>query len=227
MKVVAERGFDATVDEIARESGVSPRTIFRHYTTQSSLIVATVKDMFVACGRRPIDGLPAVDDDLDGWLDVLAVTIHTRNAEIIGEAFWDIHAPTLEESEALAELARLRREWRRGGVRRLAAMAWTAAGGPGEPPDGLVAAFALNFSVFATQALMIDFDRTPQEIGVLTAGIVKTFLWRELREHRGDSAVSLTLVGDESAAGSPPPPAGTSPRPSGSFPTGEVRTAEE
>ena len=54
MVVVARRGFDATVEEIARESGVSPRTIFRHYATQGSLILATVKDMFEACGRRPI-----------------------------------------------------------------------------------------------------------------------------------------------------------------------------
>ena len=30
MQVVARRGFDATVEEIARVSGVSPRTIFRH-----------------------------------------------------------------------------------------------------------------------------------------------------------------------------------------------------
>jgi AcrR family transcriptional regulator len=229
MKVVAQRGFDATVDEIARESGVSPRTIFRHYTTQSSLIVATVKDMFAACGRRPIDGLPTIDDDLDGWLDVLAVTIHTRNAGIIGEAFWDIHAPTLGDSEALAELSHLRREWRRSGVRHLAAMTWTAAGGSGEPPDQLVAAFALNFSAFATQALMIDFDQTPEQIGALTAGIVKDFLVRELGNHRADPTVSLTLVADDPAAGagSPRPTSGPRPHPPPRFPSGEVRTAEE
>ena len=52
MQVVAQRGFDATIEEIARVSGVSPRTIFRHYTSQSNLIISTVKDMFEACGRR-------------------------------------------------------------------------------------------------------------------------------------------------------------------------------
>ena len=31
MEVVARRGFDATVEEIAEVSGVSARTIFRHY----------------------------------------------------------------------------------------------------------------------------------------------------------------------------------------------------
>ena len=53
MEVVARRGFDATVDEIAKVSGVSPRTIFRHYATHDLLIVTTVKDMYEACGRAP------------------------------------------------------------------------------------------------------------------------------------------------------------------------------
>ena len=39
----------------------------------------------------------------------------------------------------------------------------------GEPPEDLVLAFALNFSAFTTQALMVDFDQTPSQIGVLTA----------------------------------------------------------
>ncbi len=177
MEVVARRGFDATVEEIARVSGVSPRTIFRHYATQGSLIVATVKDMFEACGHRPIEGLPSPEDDLDGWLDVLAVTIHIRNAEIVGEAFWDLHAPHLEESDTLAEVAVLRRDARLSGVRHLAALAWQTAGGTGDPPEDLASAFALNFSAFATQALMIDFDQTPTQIGELTADILKMVLW--------------------------------------------------
>lgn len=134
MEVVAQRGFDATIEEISRVSGVSPRTIFRHYASQSNLIVTTVKDMFEACGRRPIEGLPSAEDDLDGWLTVLSVTVHTRNAEILGKAFWDLHAPQLEESEALAEVTALRREYRRRGVRHLVSIAWNVAGGVGDPP---------------------------------------------------------------------------------------------
>ena len=104
MEVVARRGFDATVDEIAQVSGVSPRTIFRHYASHDQLIVATVKDMCEACGRKPIEGLPSPTDDLDGWIEGVALTIHTRNAEIFGEAFWDIHAPA-------ATLLRCSRRW--------------------------------------------------------------------------------------------------------------------
>jgi AcrR family transcriptional regulator len=178
MAVVARRGFDATVDEIARESGVSPRTIFRHYTTHQNLIIATVRDMFEACGRRPIEGLPSADDDFDGWIEGLALTIHTRNAEVLGEAFWDIHARASDLSDVLDEVAALRREARLRGVRYITTVAWHTAGGIGDPPVDLESAFALNFSAFTTQALMIDFDRTPDQIGALTADILKTLLRR-------------------------------------------------
>jgi AcrR family transcriptional regulator len=190
MEVVARQGFDATVEEIARVSGVSPRTIFRHYATQASLIVATVKDMFDACGQRPIEGLPDPADDLVGWIDGLAVTIHTRNAEIVGDAFWDLHAPSLEESETLAEIAVLRRDLRVYGVRYLANLAWQTAGGIGDAPEDLVSTLALNFSAFATQALMIDYECTPIQIGVLTADIVKLMLSSSVDQQRSQSRPS-------------------------------------
>jgi len=176
MEVVARQGFDATVAEIAEASGVSPRTIFRHYASHDQLILATVKDMCEACGRKPIEGLPSPTDDLDGWIEGVALTIHTRNAEIFGEAFWDIHAPSRNASGVLAEVDALRHESRTRGVQFLASLAWRKAGGTGEPPQDLVLAFALNFSAFTTQALMIDFDQSPAQVGALTAEIVKVLL---------------------------------------------------
>ena len=192
MEVVARRGFDATVDEIAQMSGVSPRTIFRHYKSHDRLIVATVKDMYEAVGRRPIEGLSPPTDDLNGWIEGLAFTIHTRNAEILGDAFWDIHAPRHNASEALAEIETLRLQYRLRGVGHLARLAWQTAGGTGEPPEELELAFALNFSAFTTQALMVDFDQTPAQIGTLTAEILKVLLASAIDEQRsadGDGAV--------------------------------------
>jgi AcrR family transcriptional regulator len=178
MTVVARRGFAATVDEIAKVSGVSPRTIFRHYSSHDLLIASTVRDMYEACGRRPIDGLAQPTDDLEGWIDGLAITIHTRNAEIVGDAFWDIHAPRHDASWAIAELDSFRREYRTRGVRHLVGVAWRTAGGRGDPPEDLAMAFALNFSAFTTQALMVDFDQTPVQIGILTANMLKVLLRR-------------------------------------------------
>jgi AcrR family transcriptional regulator len=188
MNVVARRGFDATVAEIAQLSGVSPRTIFRHYSSHDRLIVATVKDMYEAWGRRPIAGLPTPDADLDGWLEGLAIVIHTRSAEIIGEAFWDLHAPNPNASDVLHEVDALRHEYRVRGIRYLTALAWGTAGGVGEPPEDLVLAFAIHLSGFATHALMTDFDQTPQQIGALTAEILKVSLDRAIHAQRSASS---------------------------------------
>jgi AcrR family transcriptional regulator len=184
MKVVARRGFDATVAEIAELSGVSPRTIFRHYASHDRLIAATVKDMYDAWGRRPIPGLPTPDADLDGWLEGLATVIHTRSADIIGEAFWDLHAPNPDASEVLGEVDAIRHEYRVRGIRYLTGLAWQTAGGEGEPPESLVLVFGIHLSGFATHALMTDFDQTPQQIGALTAEILKMSLGRALQQQR-------------------------------------------
>jgi len=58
------------------------------------------------------------------------------------------------------------------------------AGGTGEPPEDLVLAFALYLSAFATQALMVDFDQTPVQVGALTADILKMLLWRAVDAQR-------------------------------------------
>lgn len=196
MEAVARDGFDATVDEIARLSGVSPRTIFRHYATHDRLILTAVRDIFAACGRRPIDCLPHPDDDLDGWLDGLALTIHTRNVDILGQAFWDVHSPRLDASETIGEIAVLRRDQRLRGVRYLVALAWRSAGGTGSPPHDLELAFALNFSAFTTHALMVDFDQTPEQIAATTADTLKLLLRRAVEvRSRGDIRVGVT-VGD-------------------------------
>jgi AcrR family transcriptional regulator len=176
MEVVARRGFDGTVDEIAELSGVSPRTIFRHYLTHDRLIAATVKDMYFGW----FEDLPLPGDDLDGWIEELAVTVHTRTAYVVGAAFWDIHAPRANASEVLSEMDAQRRDVRVSGMQTLVKVVWKMAGGMGAPPEDLVLAFALYLSAFATQALMTDFDQTPAQIGALTAGILKMLLWRAI-----------------------------------------------
>jgi AcrR family transcriptional regulator len=199
-EVVARRGFDATVDEIAQLSGVSPRTIFRHYQNHDHLIATTVKDMFEACGLPllfdgrddtddVIEGVPRLVDDLDGAIEGMAVAFHTRSAEIFGAAFWDIHAPRHRASEVLSEVDALRHEYRlRAGS--LLNLVWETAGGLGEPPEALALAFALTFSAFTTHALMVDFDQTPAQIGALTADIFKTLLRRAVDAQRSGGAVA-------------------------------------
>jgi AcrR family transcriptional regulator len=212
MVVVSRRGFDATVDEIAQLSGVSPRTIFRHYASHDRLIAATVKDMFEACGLpqrgddfdSSIEGLPGPDDDLDGWIDGLASTFHTRSASIFGAAFWDISAPHHNASEVLSEVDSLRRDYRLRGMSYLVNLVWQIAGGSGEPPEDLALAFALNLSVFTTQALMVDFDQTPEQIGALTGDILKMLLRRAVEAQHIGGAGAAEGTGGSTGPGTSP-----------------------
>ena len=201
MEIVAQKGFDATVEEIAQLSGVSARTIFRHYESHDRLIASTVRDILEACGFPPVvndvenwvDRLPHIVEDVEDWIDLVALIFHTRSAEIFGAAFWDIHAPRRRETEALAEIDALRCDYRTRGVNRLAELTWHAAGGVGDPPEDLALAFALHLSVFTTQALMVDFDQTPVEIGALTADILKLLTRRSVEAQRS-RATPLTPV---------------------------------
>jgi AcrR family transcriptional regulator len=210
MDVVARRGFGATVEEIAEVSGVSPRTIFRYYQTHDRLIAATVEDMFVACGLpqggddfdAEIKGVPRHMDDLDGWIEGLATTFHTRSASIFGAAFWDISAPRHHASDVLSQLDDLRREYRLRGMRYLVDLVWQTAGGVGEPPTDLALAFALNLSVFTTQALVVDFDQSPAQIGALTADILKMLVRRAVEAQRSaECDVSSVSTDSEMAEG--------------------------
>jgi hypothetical protein len=51
----------------------------------------------------------------------------------------------------------------------------------GSDPADPVSAFALYLSAFTTPALMIDFDQTPAQIGILTADVLKTPVGRAVR----------------------------------------------
>jgi AcrR family transcriptional regulator len=189
MEVVARRGLGATVDEIAQVAGVHLRTVFRHYPTHDQLIASTINDMFEASGLPPsgtdvdrwFGSLPQRVDDVDEWIEKLAHTAHIGNAEVFGAVFWDIAALRQDKSDALAELDALRADYRRRGIAYIVGTAWRSSGGVGDPPESLTMTFALVLSAFSTQALMIDFDRTPAQAGALAAEILKTVLRDALR----------------------------------------------
>ena len=53
-------------------------------------------------------------------------------------------------------------------------------------------AFALYFSAFTTQALTVDFDQTPGQIGTLTAEVLKLLLRRAVDAQRSSEAAVST-----------------------------------
>ncbi len=109
--VLAQRGFRATIDEIAAVADISPRTVFRHYTGHDELVVDAIGAMTRELGA-PIDGLPDPADDLEGWLWRLAFEAQRRNADIVGRAFWDFYNPPPETSRLILKALAGRRSGR-------------------------------------------------------------------------------------------------------------------
>jgi AcrR family transcriptional regulator len=180
---MVDQGTSVTIDEIAAVAGFSPRTIYRYFDTHDDLIAAGLRGMLKAC-EDPIVGLPSIDDDLDGWIDGIALASAARNASIFGAAFWDFARPTPFDSSVIEEARALRRPTRMQWMNTLADLAWTAAGGEGAPPPSVVTTLALALSAFTCHALAADFEYGPEEIARCTGSMIKDRLTAEVEEQR-------------------------------------------
>ena len=58
-------------------------------------------------------------------------------------------------------------------MNHLSAIAWSAAGGEGQPPSSVVATFALALSVVTFHALAADFDYGVEETARFAAAMIK------------------------------------------------------
>ncbi|WP_214402912.1 TetR/AcrR family transcriptional regulator [Pseudonocardia lacus] len=181
--VLADRGLAATVDDVADAAGVNRRTVFRHFTTRDALFTAAIREG-VRRYAQQIPPAPA-DGDLRAWLlDLLQVT-HRLNARN-GRVYWELAVlPPEDLSGELAEAAAERRASRKQFASKVTARVWQARGGPGEPPEWLVDAVAVQLSSFCTQSLAGDFGRTPDEVAAVSARVVEAVLVAALPEDGG------------------------------------------
>ena len=180
-QLIARQGFDITTEQVAEAAGVSTRTVFRHYPTRDQLIADGTKEMFEVL-TRPIL-LPDPTVDMDAWLRVLALEMHTRLTDVLGRAFWDVRVPSPDNPGIVAQ-ARAGLDSRIERVTRIVEVAWDAAGGEGAPPQWLVENFALFLSAFVTQALASDFGHTAEQCAELTSRTLKILLTQAVAEQR-------------------------------------------
>ncbi|HEY7947322.1 MAG TPA: helix-turn-helix domain-containing protein [Acidimicrobiales bacterium] len=169
---LAEHGFAATVDDIARCAGVSRRTVFRHFATHDEVLAAAATEMLARYDRL-MPGPPAPDIELETWLRETAVTLHDLNARLMGAAFWDLNV----ERPGITPAERHRR--RVGYATDIAQHAWRAAEGRGRPPSWVVDAFALQLSGFATNCLA---GYPAEKAGRVTARVLGVVLAAALSE---------------------------------------------
>jgi AcrR family transcriptional regulator len=171
---LAARGLTATIDDVAGAAGLSRRTIFRHFATRDALFVAVIR----AGVRRYADQIPAppADDDLRGWLVELLEITHRLNASN-GRVFWDlVGVRAADLSTDLALVAEECRESRNRFAATVSELMWRARGGPGQPPQWLVDAVAVQLSGFTTQSLAGDAGRSPDEVARVSAQVIEAVL---------------------------------------------------
>ena len=148
---LAARGLDTTVDQVAELAGVSRRTVFRHFATQSDVLAAGVAEIgHVIDARMP--GPPSPGADVKTWLRQYATSLHELLRQVIGRAFWDIHIGrpdvTPELTRAMAELTARRRQYT---SRERSASTWQSLGGNGSVALWVIDAFAIQCSAFCNQ----------------------------------------------------------------------------
>lgn len=93
--VTAERGLDASADEIAREAGVGVGTLYRRFPTKEDLIAAAIDELSaqVVAHVRAAVAHPDAWEALRGGLHALAADLHAN------QAFLDAVHPALARPE--------------------------------------------------------------------------------------------------------------------------------
>lgn len=171
--VLAERGLETTMDDVARASGVSRRTIFRYFETRDRLISAVMCDWLGAYAQRL--PRPSSGEDPERYLVELLRTTHRLNTES-GRLYWEIATLRPDQPGDLAAAAAERLKARTRFVHASSTTLWRMLGGRGRPPEWVVDAFALHLSAFATQALAGDFSRSPEQVADVSARVLTAAL---------------------------------------------------
>lgn len=155
-ELLLREGLDITMDDIAAASGVSRRTLFRHFESREGLLASAFERGIRRYGAR----LPDMTGDWQAALEDLCDATHRMQASY-GPGYWDLlHRrdlpPELEAVEAR------RRTRRRRAMGHLAAELVRLAGGSGDPPAALAVAVATFLSARFTAAVVRDAGETWQ-----------------------------------------------------------------
>lgn len=172
--LLAEQGVDVTMEQLAEAADIGRRTLFRYFPSKEALVAAAVRqsyDQLLAEVFASPDGSGA-DTGLGPEETIRSVLRRTHAvAERMGRAHWQVAADPESHGE-LGEAVAARRHARADYVERFTQLLWERAGCEGQPPRWLVDTFGLVESLFAYQALRLDFGRTSEEIVETTTRVM-------------------------------------------------------
>lgn len=108
-RAFAERGVDASLEDVARSAGVGIGTLYRHFPTREDLIETLLRDRFDTQAEKAGELLLA-DDPLDGlytWLIGFGETsaVYRGLTEMLAGAFDDPESRLHASCEAIREAA--------------------------------------------------------------------------------------------------------------------------
>jgi AcrR family transcriptional regulator len=174
---VAEHGLNVTVEEIAEAAGVSRRTLFRHFPTRDQLVAAAISAGLERYGEL----LPGYrGGDWRAWLDELCRAMHRMN-DSCGPGFWEL-ATRHDLPPVLSAVEEDRRRARRQVMTALAATLWSAASGPGRPPQTVKTAVYVHLSPHFTAAVKDDAGRDWQQAARLAMSAIEATVLHELSD---------------------------------------------
>lgn len=182
--VLATHGLSLTMDQIAEDSGISRRTLFRHFDSRDALVRAAL-DAAIDKYEEALTSASSIDCDLDEWL-VKVITYTHRSHLSAGRAIWQLSSTADDElPPQLVAVTQRRRAMRRRVTNMLTNQAWEAAGGTGEPPDIVAEAMAMTVSSCTTHSLLRDLEQPIDEAAHLSATIIKTVIEANLQPPKG------------------------------------------
>ena len=178
--LLAAHGLSLTMDQIAGGSGISRRSLFRHFDSRDALVRAALEAALDEY-EEALTSASSVDGELDEWLvNVLSYT--HRSHLSAGLAIWQLSSTADDNLPPyLVETTRRRRSMRRRLTDKLAAQAWELAGGTGEPPDIVTEVMAMTVSSCTTHSLVRDLEQPTDEAARLNAAIIRTVVEANLQ----------------------------------------------
>lgn len=177
--LIAERGLDVSMDDIAESADVGRRTLFRHFGNRDDLIADAVSSALDWYDVQ-LDLAMASDQALEDWLHDLIESIHEMHVAA-GLGMWQLAARADSElSTQLQAINERRRAERRRATAEFARAAWRHAGGTGRCPVVVIDACALTISSFATRSMVRDFGRDIPQITRGTVALLAALLRSEV-----------------------------------------------
>ncbi len=181
--LLATHGLSVTMDQIAERSGISRRSLFRHFESRD-LLVREALDAAVARYEQQLIAASQVEGAPSEWLT--RVIEHTHRSHLAaGLAIWQLSSTADDElAPEFREVTRRRRAMRRRVTARLTNQAWEAAGGSGEPPAVVAEVMAMAVSSYSTHSLVLDLAQSVEEAADLTTTIILTVIEANLTRGR-------------------------------------------